>query len=427
MKEKKNNKKKIIATLIIGAVILSLIVIGGKLWFFREEKTEDGNTVVKSEQLSPEEAAKAMEDPDQYLKGKATELELPEDEQTSEPTEDATETVTTEASANGGTTCLSQVSYLITGNASDKKADAGEESTSAGTTNENGTSNGNNGKSNGDNNGNSNNTTTTASSSTGSSGNTGSTSSTGSTESTGSTGSTSSTSSTGSTESTGSTGSSSSTESSGSTSSSSGNKCPADLQAYIPDDTEFLSIEHLTNGNSYVTCTDGTRFLVKDYPGNPYYQAKLKEEEEKKNTETSTTSTETTTKACTHKWVWATHTETVHHDAVYETHYVRVIVEEHDNPIWASTWECHGCDFWTFDKNDMSEHALSTHHGYGSGGQKQTGEYEHINEKTIDTTDPTYYDDCRLKKTYDVLVEEAYDETITVKDYKYCSLCGEKK
>ena len=132
---------------------------------------------------------------------------------------------------------------------------------------------------------------------------------------------------------------------------------------------------------------------------------------EPKTEEPKKTEQPTEAPKCSHNWVWKTHTETVHHDAVYEEY---LIAEAWDKPIKATHWFCNncGCDLTatyggpTTDAGSM--HLDDCDSGYHNG-DVIVG-YEHI--------DAQYGTHCTQK---------AYDEEITVNDYQYCSKCGERK
>lgn len=116
---------------------------------------------------------------------------------------------------------------------------------------------------------------------------------------------------------------------------------------------------------------------------------------------------------CDHRWVWATHTETVHHDAVYEDY---LVCEEYDENIYETHVFCNNCGLdltVNFGGSSSSEAADHMHNicggcGYHSG-RAVVGTIHHEAE---------YGTICTAL---------AYDEYIEVNDYEYCSICGEKK
>ena len=152
---------------------------------------------------------------------------------------------------------------------------------------------------------------------------------------------------------------------------------------------------------------------------------------EKPTEETTKATTESTTKVQTteapqhnHNWVWKTHTETVHHDAV-----------THEEPIYD----------WDYD---MPDSCGITWNGEFVWGQPVEVTKIHcgVCGKFYDSMDDfIYYDACggsygpqkvtvdvipaeKIIVGYDTVVDkEAYDEVIEVKDYEYCSYCGKKK
>ena len=112
--------------------------------------------------------------------------------------------------------------------------------------------------------------------------------------------------------------------------------------------------------------------------------------------------------ACTHNWVWKTHTETIHHDAVtHEETYL--IGDAWDEDVYVTKVKCGVCG--AIYENDADYHANDTCNGnYG-----HTSVYDH-----------TIHHDAEYG-TYTVTDKEAYDETVEVKDYQYCSKCGERR
>ena len=107
---------------------------------------------------------------------------------------------------------------------------------------------------------------------------------------------------------------------------------------------------------------------------------------------------------CNHEWVWHTHTETVHHSEEY------LVSEPWDEPVYENHSFCNGCGTdLTATYGGATTDAASIHlsecgTGYHSGNV-QVGSIHHDAEYATDEWD-------------------TYEE---VKDYQYCSKCGERK
>ena len=131
----------------------------------------------------------------------------------------------------------------------------------------------------------------------------------------------------------------------------------------------------------------------------------------KSTTDTSTGSTmdpSSVTTKCNHTWVWATHTET------------KMIPEVcHEEPVYNDGWDeavtvrkiyCSECQNIYEDLDDYYDHDFC----FGSFGH-------------MTVVDHYIHHDPELLY-YDTIVDQpAREETVTVKDYQYCSLCGERK
>ena len=125
---------------------------------------------------------------------------------------------------------------------------------------------------------------------------------------------------------------------------------------------------------------------------------------------TTENTTDKTTEApkCNHNWVWATHTET------------KTIPEvSHEEPVYNDGWDeavtvrkiyCSECEQLYEDNDDYFAHDKC--HG-SFGHMTVVDHYIHHNPELL---------------FYDTIVDEPeHEETVTVKDYQYCSLCGEHK
>ena len=111
---------------------------------------------------------------------------------------------------------------------------------------------------------------------------------------------------------------------------------------------------------------------------------------------------------CSHNWVWKTHTETVHHDAVtHEETYL--IGDAWDEPVYVTKVKCFVCG--TYYASDADYQA----------NDNCMGSYGHEN-----VVDHFIHHDAEYGT--DIIVDTpAYDEYVEVKDYQYCSKCGERK
>ena len=114
------------------------------------------------------------------------------------------------------------------------------------------------------------------------------------------------------------------------------------------------------------------------------------------------------TPTCSHNWAWKTHTETIHHDAVtHEETYL--IGDAWDEAVYVTKVKCFVCG--TYYESTPDYHANDT-----CGGS-----YGH--EDVID-----HYIHHDAEYGTDIVIDTpAYDEYVEVKDYQYCSKCGEKK
>ncbi len=113
-------------------------------------------------------------------------------------------------------------------------------------------------------------------------------------------------------------------------------------------------------------------------------------------------------KSCSHNWVWKTHTETIHHDAV--THVEEAWSDPWDEDIYVEKTKCNGCGQL-----------------YNSGAELRANDTCGCNYYNVQVYDHTEHHPAELIESHTVVDQEAYDEYVEVKDYQYCSKCGEKK
>ena len=116
---------------------------------------------------------------------------------------------------------------------------------------------------------------------------------------------------------------------------------------------------------------------------------------------------------CTHNWAWQTHTETIHHDAIYEEY---LICEAFDENVYETHIFCNNCgldltvSYGGAYTSEAADHMLNACGGCGyHSGRAVVGTVHH---------DAEYGTKCTAL---------AYDEDVVVKDYEYCSICGAKK
>ena len=111
---------------------------------------------------------------------------------------------------------------------------------------------------------------------------------------------------------------------------------------------------------------------------------------------------------CSHNWVWKTHTETVHHDAVtHEETYL--IGDAWDEPVYVTKVKCFVCGTYYASDADYQSN------------DNCMGSYGHEN-----VVDHFIHHDAEYGT--DIVVDTpAYDEEVVVNDYQYCSKCGERK
>lgn len=108
--------------------------------------------------------------------------------------------------------------------------------------------------------------------------------------------------------------------------------------------------------------------------------------------------------ACSHNWVWHTHTETVHKSEKY------LVSDAWDEPVYETHNFCNGCGC----DLDATYGGAGTSGGIGHLDSCGTG--FHTGSVQVGTV---HHD-----AVYDT---DEWDETVEVNDYQYCSKCGEKK
>ncbi len=111
---------------------------------------------------------------------------------------------------------------------------------------------------------------------------------------------------------------------------------------------------------------------------------------------------------CKHTWVWATHTETKTIPEV--CHDVPVYDDGWDEPVYAQKVYCSECE----SLYDSSEAFYAKDHCHGNSGLITVVDHYIHHEPEI-----LYYDT--------IVDQPERQETVTVKDYQYCSICGERK
>ena len=129
---------------------------------------------------------------------------------------------------------------------------------------------------------------------------------------------------------------------------------------------------------------------------------------EKRNAATLLKNTEPRPSACTHNWVWKTHTETIHHDAVTHTKYY--YSDAWDEDVYVSKVKCGVCG--KIYENTEEYYAKDN----------CMGNFGHVS-----VYDHTIHHDPQVIDSEEIVDTPAYDEIITVKDYQYCSKCKKRK
>ena len=128
-------------------------------------------------------------------------------------------------------------------------------------------------------------------------------------------------------------------------------------------------------------------------------------------TTTRETTTESTTEATTvhqHKWIWKTHTETVHHDAVTHTEYI--YDDGWTEYIYERKCHCGVCGkfYDSYEEYCLMDPCLGS---YG------------MQDVLVDTIEH----EPQIIDSYEYIDKPAWDEEVVVKDYEYCSECGVRK
>ena len=108
---------------------------------------------------------------------------------------------------------------------------------------------------------------------------------------------------------------------------------------------------------------------------------------------------------CSHTWVWATTTKTIHHDAVTDT-YEQVV-----EPAWT--------EYFYVEKYHAGGKYYDTYEDFINSGWNGSYSIRKVVDHTVEH--PAKYE------TVTEIIEPAYDESFEVNDYQYCSKCGAKK
>lgn len=184
--------------------------------------------------------------------------------------------------------------------------------------------------------------------------------------------------------------------------------------------TRSTTRESTTERTSEVTTRSTTEYTT-EYTTEATTRATTRETTTESTTEATTRATtrETTTESTTedtteaphkHTWVWKTHTEIIHHDAV--THEEPVYDEGWTEYIYETKYHCGECGTFYDTRQLLRDHQNES--GHGSWGTQK------VLVDTIEHEPEILY--------YDTIIDiPAWDEYIEVKDYQYCSECGAKK
>lgn len=115
-------------------------------------------------------------------------------------------------------------------------------------------------------------------------------------------------------------------------------------------------------------------------------------------------------KECSHKWVWATKTKTIHHDAVTHQEPVYDYNDGHYEYVEHKWIQCNTCMKLLSTMAEYEDHPC----------------YPGCTWSSTTTYDEKYYPP-KIIDYRTVVDQKAYDEYVEEKDYQYCSICGEKK
>ena len=161
-----------------------------------------------------------------------------------------------------------------------------------------------------------------------------------------------------------------------------------------------------TRENTTETTTRATTETTTEKKTEQTTKATTESTTEKTTKTTTEAATESTTKH-THNWIWKTHTETVHHDAEMGT-WVEEIEPEWMEEVTTEAWiDGNGNIFFSYED---------------CMANKETSGWAHDEFYVIDRI---WHEG--VYETHEYEVKPAYDEEVVVKDYEYCSECGQKK
>ncbi len=178
-------------------------------------------------------------------------------------------------------------------------------------------------------------------------------------------------------------------------------------------ETTRATTEATTKTTTEVQTTEATTIATTEVITKATTEATTETTTEAATKSTAEKDTQSTTEAATkhtHTWVWKTHIETVHHDAVTHTEYIY-------NDGWTeyiySDSEKIFCDACGKQYESIDDYIANDLCGGSYHGNK-------VLEYTIEH-EPEIID------SYEYIDVPAYDEEVEVKDYQYCSECGQNK
>jgi len=190
--------------------------------------------------------------------------------------------------------------------------------------------------------------------------------------------------------------------------------------------TRVITTESTTESTTEATTRATTRETTTEYTTEATTRSTTESTTEQTTRETTTESTtestteqttrETTTEATSevtseahkHSWVWKTHTETIHHDAVTHTEYI--YDDGWTEYIYERKCHCSVCKKFYDSYEAYCEQDFCL------------GSYS-MQDVLVDTIEH----EPQIIDSYEYIDKPAWDEEVEVKDYEYCSECGEKK
>jgi len=172
--------------------------------------------------------------------------------------------------------------------------------------------------------------------------------------------------------------------------------------------TRETTTEYTTEATTRSTTESTTEQTTRETTTESTTEATTRTTTRETTTESTTESTTEATTVHQHKWIWKTHTETVHHDAVTHTEYI--YDDGWTEYIYERKIHCGVCGKFYDNMDDFIYYD-------GCGGSYGA------QDVLVDTIEH----EPQIIDSYEYIDKPAWDEEVVVKDYEYCSECGEKK